>query len=316
MAISKELEGRSLRARGAHRGGHRRLPHWRRKAPLRRRRSRSTRASATCRVSRRARPSAWVVSTSAPCRAFEHGDDPTDNRLYVDMHIVKREAVRVRQDTRRARQQQGPARRQDDRAHEREPQGPRPRRPRASSKAKTPPTSPTCFPKSATSPSTPRRFSTNLEITTQSLADTAYAAKICARSVHSVNLILKQVAEGNGYVHRLLTDPAEAERVSHLIVTSTEPPPSLRGRSPKRARSMVAIDEGPGFAHELLYGEKGGSARAASAAQRASSPRLCGAFARATGSRTRSFTGATSRLSRWPRTSAPSPATFGRSWPI
>jgi len=28
-----------------------------------------------------------------------HGDDSTDNRLYVDMHIAKREAVRVKTDT-------------------------------------------------------------------------------------------------------------------------------------------------------------------------------------------------------------------------
>src|SRR3954469_1154586 len=30
---------------------------------------------------------------------IEHSADPTDSRLYVDMHIVKREAARVRQDT-------------------------------------------------------------------------------------------------------------------------------------------------------------------------------------------------------------------------
>src|SRR5882724_2768424 len=28
-----------------------------------------------------------------------HSDDPSDTRLYVDMHVVKREAVRVREDT-------------------------------------------------------------------------------------------------------------------------------------------------------------------------------------------------------------------------
>src|SRR5215470_14726440 len=28
-----------------------------------------------------------------------HGDDPSDNRLYVELHIVKREAVRVKQDS-------------------------------------------------------------------------------------------------------------------------------------------------------------------------------------------------------------------------
>ena len=100
---------------------------------------------------------------------------------------------------------------------------------------------------------------TNLEITTQSLADAQLQQDLRA-SVHSVSLILKQVSEGNGFVHRLLTDPAEAERVSHLVSTLDRTATEFQGAAAETRKIMVAIDEGPGFAHELLHGDKGGQA--------------------------------------------------------
>jgi phospholipid/cholesterol/gamma-HCH transport system substrate-binding protein len=74
-------------------------------------------------------------------------------------------------------------------------------------------------------------------------------------SIASMNKILKDVAEGDGYPHRLLTDPAEAERISRLFAslerTSNELTTTLQA-----TRNVIGrVERGPGFAHDLIYGD-------------------------------------------------------------
>jgi phospholipid/cholesterol/gamma-HCH transport system substrate-binding protein len=74
-------------------------------------------------------------------------------------------------------------------------------------------------------------------------------------SVASIRAILHEVAEGEGYPHKLLTDPSEAERISRVIDslerTSGELQATLR-----QTRAVIArVESGPGFAHDVVYGE-------------------------------------------------------------
>jgi phospholipid/cholesterol/gamma-HCH transport system substrate-binding protein len=74
-------------------------------------------------------------------------------------------------------------------------------------------------------------------------------------SVASIRTILHEVAEGQGYPHKLLTDPAESERISRMVDnlerTSNELQMTLR-----KTREVIArVESGPGFAHDVVYGE-------------------------------------------------------------
>jgi len=71
----------------------------------------------------------------------------------------------------------------------------------------------------------------------------------------SLNKISKQIAEGDGYAGRLIRDPAEAERISRAIEgferTTGELSLTLR-----QTRAVVArVENGPGFAHDVVYGD-------------------------------------------------------------
>lgn len=73
-------------------------------------------------------------------------------------------------------------------------------------------------------------------------------------SVASMDVILREVAQGDGYPHRVLTDPKEAERISRTIedldraiVELTLTLREVRGVSSR-------VKDGPGFAHDVIYG--------------------------------------------------------------
>ncbi len=74
-------------------------------------------------------------------------------------------------------------------------------------------------------------------------------------SIASMNHILNEIAHGKGYPNRLLSDPKEAERISRVLdsleKTSNEAQYLLRD-----ARRVAArVEQGPGFAHDLIYSE-------------------------------------------------------------
>ena len=73
-------------------------------------------------------------------------------------------------------------------------------------------------------------------------------------SAASLDIILHEVARGDGYPHRVLTDPQEAERISRTIqnldlaiVELTATLREVRGVSNR-------VKDGPGFAHDMIYG--------------------------------------------------------------
>jgi phospholipid/cholesterol/gamma-HCH transport system substrate-binding protein len=101
----------------------------------------------------------------------------------------------------------------------------------------------------------------NLEVTTKALADAQLHEDI-QRSVHSVSVILKEVAEGKGYVRRVLSDPDEAARLSHLVTMLDRVAVEAEGTVGEARKTMARVNSGPGFVHEVLYGEKGADAMA------------------------------------------------------
>jgi phospholipid/cholesterol/gamma-HCH transport system substrate-binding protein len=94
----------------------------------------------------------------------------------------------------------------------------------------------------------------NVNKVTASLADEKLQRDL-HESVASVNVVLKQVAEGDGYPHLLLTDKAEAARISRTLddLNRTANELSLTLAS---VREVVGrVKSGPGFAHDVVYGD-------------------------------------------------------------
>ncbi len=79
-------------------------------------------------------------------------------------------------------------------------------------------------------------------------------------SVHSMSIILDQVARGEGYVHRLLSDPAEAERISATLYNVQKTSDELAATSSEVRQIATRVNRGPGFAHSIVYSDEGTAA--------------------------------------------------------
>jgi phospholipid/cholesterol/gamma-HCH transport system substrate-binding protein len=97
------------------------------------------------------------------------------------------------------------------------------------------------------------RALTHVEDITRSLADEELQRDL-KQSVASLNKVMRDLSEGEGYPHKFITDKAEAERISRtfdsLNRTSTELNATLA-----EVRGVVGrVKTGPGFAHDVIYG--------------------------------------------------------------
>ncbi|MFO0548256.1 MAG: MlaD family protein [Polyangiaceae bacterium] len=94
----------------------------------------------------------------------------------------------------------------------------------------------------------------NVERATRPLADEKLHKDIQS-SVAAVNTILTEIAHGDGYPNRLLTDKEEADRISNVI-KNLEKTTDESTNLVKDVRGVVArVQYGPGFAHDVLYGD-------------------------------------------------------------
>ena len=95
---------------------------------------------------------------------------------------------------------------------------------------------------------------TNLQHTTDTFADPGVRQDL-ADAVHSLGHILKTVDTSDGYVGRLLKDPAEANRLSESVRNLDQATAQLDHLLAGLNVTVARVNGGPGFAHDVLYGE-------------------------------------------------------------
>ncbi len=96
----------------------------------------------------------------------------------------------------------------------------------------------------------------NLERTTSSFSDEKFQNDI-HDSVASLAGILHAVDKGDGYVGKLLHDPAESQRLSQLMANLEQTSSELEHTAAGVNQILGRVQSGPGFAHEVVYGEDG-----------------------------------------------------------
>ena len=95
----------------------------------------------------------------------------------------------------------------------------------------------------------------NLEKTTNSLADDQLQTNLKS-SVESMNGILKSVDGGDGYVGKLIKSPEESQRLSQVIQNLDNATLELNKTTSSINAILARVQQGPGLAHEVLYGEE------------------------------------------------------------
>lgn len=189
-----------------------------------------------------------------------YGTDPKDTAIYVQITIVEREAPRIREATIASIAGKGLL---GDKALDLSVASPK---------------SPALKPGGVIKAEEPQDFTQmldslnrvskkvetvvgHLEVATEGLANKGFQEDV-QQAVGSLNHILKDVDEGDGYVKRLLNDPAEAERLSRVVANLDQTTLELN----KAARGVSAlidrVNSGPGFAHNLIYEDNAGKALA------------------------------------------------------
>jgi phospholipid/cholesterol/gamma-HCH transport system substrate-binding protein len=99
----------------------------------------------------------------------------------------------------------------------------------------------------------------NLERTTNSLADEKLQSNLRG-SVESMNGILKAVDAGDGYVGKLIKSPEESERLSQVMQNLERATAQLNQTTASINSILARVQNGPGLAHEVLYGEESAKA--------------------------------------------------------
>lgn len=101
----------------------------------------------------------------------------------------------------------------------------------------------------------------NLERTTSALAEDEFHQDI-KKSVSHLSGVLRSVDQGDGYLSRLLHDQDEAERLSRTMANLERASARLDGLLTTVQSVTERVKTGPGFAHEVIYGQDGSRALA------------------------------------------------------
>jgi phospholipid/cholesterol/gamma-HCH transport system substrate-binding protein len=100
---------------------------------------------------------------------------------------------------------------------------------------------------------------TNLEKTTESLADEKLHGSLRS-SAESMSGILKSVDGGEGYVGKLIKSPEESQRLSKVMQNLEQATAQLNQTTASINAILGRVQQGPGLAHEVLYGEESAKA--------------------------------------------------------
>ncbi|HEU4404031.1 MAG TPA: MlaD family protein [Polyangiaceae bacterium] len=188
-------------------------------------------------------------------QAVGHGADPNDNRLYVSFEVVRAEASRIRTDSVAKVGNKGLL---GDKMLEVSPGTP--------GHAALPPGSIVPSEEAADYSALLAKVGdmgrkadailTNVEKATAVLADEKVRDDV-QRSLHALSVILNDVAAGQGYVGRLLRDPAEADRISHAVASFDKTAQKVNETLDGVNGVVARVEKGPGFAHDVIYDTQG-----------------------------------------------------------
>ncbi len=101
----------------------------------------------------------------------------------------------------------------------------------------------------------------NLERTTSAFAEETFTNDVKA-TVHHLTEVLASIDQGEGYIGRLIHSQAEAENLSTTIASFRKSAQQLEGLLASSRAVVNQVKTGPGFAHEVVYGESGSQALA------------------------------------------------------
>jgi phospholipid/cholesterol/gamma-HCH transport system substrate-binding protein len=101
----------------------------------------------------------------------------------------------------------------------------------------------------------------NLDAATGTFADEQVRDDM-RRGVSALSHILVSIDSGPGYAARLMHDENEANRLSNTLANLERMSARLDRVLAGVDQALARVNEGPGFAHEVLYGESGGRALA------------------------------------------------------
>lgn len=99
----------------------------------------------------------------------------------------------------------------------------------------------------------------NLEKTTNSLADEKLHGNLKS-SLESMTGILKSVDGSDGYVGKLIKSPEESQRLSQVMQNLESATAQLNKTTASINAILARVEQGPGLAHEVLYGEESAKA--------------------------------------------------------
>ncbi len=94
----------------------------------------------------------------------------------------------------------------------------------------------------------------NVAKITGEFSDTNLAADVKS-SAESLKHVLSSAASGDGYVAKLMNDPAEAQRIGNTISALEHSAAELDKTLSAVTAVVQRIDKGPGLVHEVIYGE-------------------------------------------------------------
>jgi len=99
----------------------------------------------------------------------------------------------------------------------------------------------------------------NLQKTTSALAEENFTNDVKA-SMHHLEQLLQSLDKGEGYIGKLIHSPEEAQNLSTTIASFRKSAQELEGLLASTRAVMNQVKTGPGFAHEVIYGQSGSQA--------------------------------------------------------
>jgi len=101
----------------------------------------------------------------------------------------------------------------------------------------------------------------NLERTTNALAEETFTNDVKA-TMHHLTEVMASIDDGEGYVGRLIHSKEEADNLSTTIASFRKSAQELEGLLRSSRAVVDQVKTGPGFAHEVVYGQSGSQALA------------------------------------------------------